>query len=385
MSGVLVTVRGPRGASDLVLPSDQPLEAILEDLAGIVGGLEAIRGSRVVRADGTVLDPSATLAEAGVEDGQVLSLVAGSGSRPVGVRGARPALAPGGSARERATRSVPGAAPLPRRLYAVVRALAAPGRTALRTPQRGRRWSERLPAGQQPARTRLNLRQRMRLAWAGTAAAQRVDDAVQACAAGPRCAVVTLATVSGEGDAAAGEALARVLWLARGGDVATAELDLHTGALVPGVVDTVGVRACASLPLAIDELGRLGAGADAMVVGLRGALDAPAARELLSVADQAVLLVAAGRDQPEDVQAAVGRIAAAGGPEPVVLLLGDRAYPSRDTVAAYDRDLSGARGLIAGDAGGDESRPVWARQLAACLVSDWETLQVGSCAPLEAA
>jgi hypothetical protein len=377
VSGVLVTVRGPRGAEDLLLPSDQPLEALLADLAERVGGLEAIRGSRMVRADGTVLDPAATLAEAGVEDGQVLSLVAGSGGRRAGVRGARPQLP--------AARSAPGAAPLPRRLYAVARALAAPGRTPLRTPQRGRRWSERLPAGQQEPRIRLSLRRRMRLAWIDTAAAQRVDDTVRACPAGPRCAVLAVATVSGEGDAGACEALARVLWLARGGDLCTAELDLHTGALVPGVVDTVGVRACASLPLAVDELGRLAGGADALVVGLRGALDAPAARELLAAADQAVLLVAAGRDQPDEVQAAVDLIAVAGGPEPVVVLLGDRSFPSRDTVASYARDLQGARGLQAGEAGGDESRPAWARELAACLVADWAALGVGRCASQEVA
>ena len=74
-----VTLVGERRRVDLVLPSTEPVGTLLPDLLALVGD-EAQSPPRprqlVVGAGGQVLAPEATLAEARVEDGAVLRLVA---------------------------------------------------------------------------------------------------------------------------------------------------------------------------------------------------------------------------------------------------------------------------------------------------------------------
>lgn len=69
-----LTLAGPRRRADLVLPSDDPLGALLPEIVTLLGlgPAENPRGYQVSRLDGTVLDPTATLRMAGVADGVVL-------------------------------------------------------------------------------------------------------------------------------------------------------------------------------------------------------------------------------------------------------------------------------------------------------------------------
>jgi type VII secretion integral membrane protein EccD len=73
-----VTLVGSRRRIDLVLPSTEAVGSLLPDLLAMLGDEAASppRGRQLVGADGEVLAPDATLAEAGVPDGAVLRVVA---------------------------------------------------------------------------------------------------------------------------------------------------------------------------------------------------------------------------------------------------------------------------------------------------------------------
>jgi type VII secretion integral membrane protein EccD len=73
-----VTLVGARRRVDLVLPSTEPVGSLLPDLLAMVGDEAASppRARQLVRTDGEVLAPDVTLAEAEVQDGAVLRVVA---------------------------------------------------------------------------------------------------------------------------------------------------------------------------------------------------------------------------------------------------------------------------------------------------------------------
>jgi type VII secretion integral membrane protein EccD len=73
-----VTLVGARRRIDLVLPSTEPVGSLLPDLLVMVGDEAASppRARQLIGADGEVLAPDVTLAEARVRDGAVLRLVA---------------------------------------------------------------------------------------------------------------------------------------------------------------------------------------------------------------------------------------------------------------------------------------------------------------------
>jgi type VII secretion integral membrane protein EccD len=73
-----VTLVGSRRRIDLVLPSTEAVGSLLPDLLAMLGDEAASppRGRQLVGADGEVLAPEATLAEAGIPDGAVLRVVA---------------------------------------------------------------------------------------------------------------------------------------------------------------------------------------------------------------------------------------------------------------------------------------------------------------------
>jgi type VII secretion integral membrane protein EccD len=72
-----VTLVGARRRIDLVVPSTEPVGSLLPDLLRLVGDepVSPPRPRRLVGADGEVLAPDATLAEAEVQDGAVLRVV----------------------------------------------------------------------------------------------------------------------------------------------------------------------------------------------------------------------------------------------------------------------------------------------------------------------
>jgi type VII secretion integral membrane protein EccD len=71
-----LTLSGGRRRADLVLPSDEPLGLFVPELAAMVGSAagSAPGGYQLTTLDGTVLDLSATLAQAGIADGTLLRL-----------------------------------------------------------------------------------------------------------------------------------------------------------------------------------------------------------------------------------------------------------------------------------------------------------------------
>lgn len=71
-----VTLSGGRRRADLVLPSDEPLGLFVPELAAMVGSAagSAPGGYQLSTLDGTVLDPAATLHQAGIADGTLLRL-----------------------------------------------------------------------------------------------------------------------------------------------------------------------------------------------------------------------------------------------------------------------------------------------------------------------
>lgn len=71
-----ITVSGARRRADLVLPSDEPVGLLVPDLVAMVG-VRAVDGPgayQLATADGTVLDPAASLHDARVPDGAVVRL-----------------------------------------------------------------------------------------------------------------------------------------------------------------------------------------------------------------------------------------------------------------------------------------------------------------------
>jgi WXG100 protein secretion system (Wss), protein YukD len=83
MSGVLVTVVGPAGARDLVVPAEAPVAWLLDALAGAVGAIDAgyPAGDWSLRlVGGDRLAAGESLADGGVHDGAVLVLA--DGDRP---------------------------------------------------------------------------------------------------------------------------------------------------------------------------------------------------------------------------------------------------------------------------------------------------------------
>jgi uncharacterized protein YegL len=70
---LLVTVSGPGGAADLELDDARPVSELLERITAAMG--EPGRGCRLRTSDGAEIRPDTTLAEAGVLDGQRLTLV----------------------------------------------------------------------------------------------------------------------------------------------------------------------------------------------------------------------------------------------------------------------------------------------------------------------
>jgi hypothetical protein len=82
MSRLLVTVAGPAGTIDLVVPAEQPVTALLDPLAQAVGGVghggAAGRSWFLAPAGGDPLPPDESLAACGVGDGAVLVLADGS-------------------------------------------------------------------------------------------------------------------------------------------------------------------------------------------------------------------------------------------------------------------------------------------------------------------
>ncbi len=71
-----VTLSGGRRRADLVLPSDEPLGLFVPELAAMVGTAagSASGGYQLTTLDGTVLDPAASLQQAGIADGTLLRL-----------------------------------------------------------------------------------------------------------------------------------------------------------------------------------------------------------------------------------------------------------------------------------------------------------------------
>jgi hypothetical protein len=211
-----------------------------------------------------------------------------------------------------------------------------------------------------------------------TGAPQRADDAIRTTTgSGP--AVIAVAEAGDAPGVDVAGVLAGLLFEMRGGDVAQAELDLLTGALVPGSVDTVGVIPAASLPHAVAVIEDVAAAADVVVVGLRGPLAAEGCERVLALVDQAVLVARPARVTPGEVASAGADLAAHEGPSPVLLVMGEGEAPSRDTLGAYERALPGLRALVpaSGRLGEAGARPSWARDLAAVLVADWPALDIG--------
>jgi type VII secretion integral membrane protein EccD len=71
-----ITVSGALRRADLVLPSDEPVGLLVPDLVAMVGvhAVDGPGGYQLATADGTVLDPAASLHEAGVPDGAMIRL-----------------------------------------------------------------------------------------------------------------------------------------------------------------------------------------------------------------------------------------------------------------------------------------------------------------------
>jgi type VII secretion integral membrane protein EccD len=71
-----ITVSGALRRADLVLPSDDPVGLLVPDLVAMVGvnAVDGPGGYQLATADGTVLDPAASLHDAGVPDGAMIRL-----------------------------------------------------------------------------------------------------------------------------------------------------------------------------------------------------------------------------------------------------------------------------------------------------------------------
>jgi Mrp family chromosome partitioning ATPase len=412
---VLVTVAGPAGRRDLVVPADVPVGDLLGPVvAAAVDGQPGTAGPdrwRLALPGGDPLPPERSLAASGVGDGAILTLAptpATAGSpHAASTDGAPAPTRQPGSARV-APRASHAAAPPPAGLGAV--------------PPRASRGRVPPPAGLGAAPPSALLgaaapssSRRGAVAgwWRRPRPRDRGDELLEAAIAAPRlgrCAVVAVVSaVAGVGGATVAALLAAVLAATRPGltvavdarpgpgslsDRLAPDLDVPAGDLL-GLLDhpalTSGeLLACLAarpsrpallaggraLPALVQGLARH---AGALVLDCGAGLGGPGARAAVAAADQLVLVTEAA---PSPASA---RVAGA------LVDLGHAVVVAAGTSSpgALARLLPGVRGVVAlphpppavPPRGWAEVPPWWrppARQLAHLLAADWPALGMTS-------